>query len=532
MLDLAVTRAGLTGGSSPSRGSVGTPSAPRTGPLQWLLDRPGLCFWAAALVIVGLEAVHFAGGHFLNQTSRDIWQHLAALRALIADPIHPANPFVPGMEGSRHFHPYWVAVAFIARALGWNEWQALAFAGFVSAGVIVAGIHAFGRAFYRSPWGPLALLIAVTFGWTLPVSHTGYHSPGTFIEGIAYPAALLVGLSLLLWALVIRALERPAMTFWIVPLAGFMFATHQLGAGIGFMAAGCFVLLWPEGSMRARAGVVAALVAGMAVALAWPYSNPLSAIARTGNPTWTGGMNFYHPVMLASAFVPSAIGLWGLRHRRFARQSLPVLAAFLLFAGIFAIGASGPLIATRFVMPAVLMLHIGLGGLLLALARDWRGFSKPKQLGLFALAMVFLQLFVSENAFSLWGEHLHARKDGNSYAQVLALTRDIPDGEPVAGYDMTAWPIVATGQRVVSVPWPEPGIHDLAERQQAAERLFDPALSREQRLALARRWGAKTLILDTRGPLRRRMPAGLVQRLEAQSVRQSRSGVFLRFDLE
>jgi hypothetical protein len=532
MLDLAVTRADFAGDATPSRASAGTRAAPRAGAVQWLLDRPGLCFWIAALLIVGAEAVNFAGGHFLNQTSRDIWQHLAALRALIADPLQPANPFVPGLEGSRHFHPYWVGIAFVARAFGWNEWQALAFAGFVSAGVIVAGIHAFGRAFYRTPCGPFALLIAMTLGWTLPVSHTGYHSPGTFIEGIAYPAALLIGLSLLLWALVIRALERPAAAAWIVPLAAFMFATHQLGAGIGFMAAGCFVLLWPEGSLKARASVVGALLAGMAVALAWPYSNPISAIARTGNPTWTGGMNFYHPVMLASAFVPSAIGLWGLLHRRFARRSLPVLAAFLLFAAIFAAGASGILIATRFVMPAVLMLHIGLGGLLIALARDWRGFGRAKQLGLFALAMVSLQLFVSENAFSLWGEHLHDRKDGNSYAQVLALTRDIPDQEPVAGYDMAAWPIVAPGQRVVSVPWPEPGIHDLGERQQAAERLFDPALSRDQRLALARRWGAKTLILDTRGPLRRRMPAGLVQRLEAQSVRQSRSGVFLRFDLE
>ncbi|HYE28593.1 MAG TPA: hypothetical protein VEA61_10215 [Allosphingosinicella sp.] len=509
------------------------PSAPaQTGPLRPILSRPNLLFWLAGLAVYGLAAWHFTGGHFLNQTSRDLWQHLAALRALIDNPLDPANPFVATAEGSRHFHPYWVAVALVARAVGWNAWQAIAFAGFVSAGVLLAGIHAFGRAFYRSPWGPLALLAAMAFGWCLPVSHTGYHSLGTLIEGIAYPAALLIGLSLLLWALVIRALERPPLAWLIVPLAALMFATHQLGAGIGFIAAGCFVLLWPEGGLKARAAAAAALAGGLLLAAAWPYHNPFEAMVRTGNPTWSGGIDFYVPVMLVNAFVPSLLGLWGLRHRRFARTGLPVLAAFALFAGIFALGAFGLLIATRFVMPAVLMLHIGLGALFLALAGDWRELARGVQLGLFALALICVQTFAFVTYAQLQLEGKMAAKEGNAYAAALALTRDIPDSEPVAAYDVFAWPIVATGQRVVSVPWPEPMIRGLAERQAAAERLFDPALGREQRLALARQWGAKTLIMDKRGPLRRRMPKGLLEALEAQSMRHREAGQFIRFDLE
>jgi hypothetical protein len=125
-----------------------------------------------------------------------------------------------------------------------------------------------------------------------------------------------------------------------------------------------------------------------------------------------------------------------------------------------------------------------------------------------------------------------ADRDGNSYTAALALTRDIPDSEPVAAYDVFAWPIVATGQRVVSVPWPEPMIDGLAERQAAAERLFDPALSRDERLRLARHWGAKVLIMDRKGPLRRKMPRGMLETLEAQSLRKTESGRFIRFDLE
>jgi len=501
-------------------------------PLRRLLRRPSLCFWVAGLIVYGLAAWNFAGGHFLNQTSRDLWQHLATLRELIANPFHPANPFVATGEGTRHFHPYWVAVALVARAFGWNAWQAIAFAGFVSAGTLLAGIYAFGRAFYRSPWGPLALLGAMVFGWSLPFSHTGYHSIGTLIEGIAYPAPLLIGLSLLLWALVIRALERPVLAWAIVPLAAFMFATHQLGAGIGFLAAGCFILLWPGSSLKARAGAAAAVAAGIALSMAWPYHNPFEAIARTGVPTWTGGINFYHPLLLIVAFVPSLIGLWGLRHRRFARTGLPVLAAFGLFAALFALGWFGLLIATRFVMPAVLMLHIGLGALFLAFVDDWRGLPRPAQLGLFTFALFCVTLFATMTIAQLGAEQEKFAKDGSAYAAALTLTRDIPDTEPVAAYDVFAWPIVATGQRVVSVPWPEPMIDRLAERQAAAERLFDPALSRDERLRLARHWGARTLIMDKKGPLRRKMPKGMLERLEAQSVRTTEAGRFIRFDLE
>jgi hypothetical protein len=163
---------------------------------------------------------------------------------------------------------------------------------------------------------------------------------------------------------------------------------------------------------------------------------------------------------------------------------------------------------------------------------DWSGLAKPMQLGLFTLALLSPSLCLVMTYGQLEDEQRLFAEEGNSYEAALALTRDIPDGEPVAAYDVSAWPIVATGQRVVSVPWPEPMIDGLAARQAAAERLFDPALTRDQRLALARIWGAKILIMDKKGPLRRKMPKGMLQTLEAQSVRHSQAGQFIRFDLE
>jgi hypothetical protein len=495
------------------------------------LLRPSVCFWVAGILIYGAAAVNFAGGHFLNQSSRDLWQHLAALRALIADPVQPANPFVPGMESSRHFHPYWVSLALIARTMGWNEWQAIAYGGFITAGVLLAGIYSFGRAFYRTPWGPLALLAAMVLSWSWPVSHTGFHSLGTLIEGIAYPAALLIGLSLLLWALIITAFDRPKLAPLIVPLAAFMFATHQLGAGIGFIAAACFIAFQPAVALHRRALVAASLGAGILLSATWPYQNPFASVLRAGNASWTGGPDFYSLHMFAISCIPSLIGLAGLRQPQLTARAKPVLAAFALFTAMFAVGWFGPLIATRFVMPAVLMLHIGVGALLLKIAAQWNELPKARQLRLFGVAFACLVVQVGLSSIYLNHELHRFRKFGSDYAAVKDLTRDIGDQLPVAAYDIAAWPIVATGQRVFSVPWPEPGIRDLAERQALTERLFDPNLTRSQRIALARRHGVRYLVMDLRGPIGRRVPPGLVEKLSSQSIHRTRFGPFLRFDL-
>jgi hypothetical protein len=494
---------------------------------------PGLCFWVAAILFYGGNAVYFAHGHFLDQTSRDLWQHLASLRELIANPYNPSNPFVITDEGSRHYHPYWVGLAFLARAVGWTEWEAMALGGFITAATLSVGIWTFGRAFYRTPWGPAALLAAMVLGWTFPVSHTGFHTPATFIEGLAYPAVLLIGLSFLLWALIIHALERPRLALLIVPLTALMFATHQLGAGIGFIAAACFILLWPYGSVRNRAVCAAALGVGLILACAWPYHGPFEAIARTGNPTWLGGRDFYGPVMLIGSFFPSFLGLFGLFHPRFSRRARPILAGLLIFGGIYAAGLTGLLISTRFVMPTTLMLHIGLGALLITTAAKWPTLSKAGQLSRFGFGFFVVFAQIACLYFYFWGESALYNKAGSSYATAQVLTRDIPDDQPIAVWDVGVWPFVATGQRVASVPWPEPMIADLAERQRDNERLFDPNLTREERLAIARRWQVKTLIIDMWGLTRRKIPRKIDRVLHQQSVRHIVGGNrFHRFDLE
>jgi hypothetical protein len=84
------------------------------------------------------------------------------------------------------------------------------------------------------------------------------------------------------------------------------------------------------------------------------------------------------------------------------------------------------------------------------------------------------------------------------------------------------------------VPWPEPFISDLSSRQQKVEQLFDWRLSRQQRVALAKKYGVRTLILDDRyGPLDepREWKAQQLRIFLSQSVGTWHSGPMWRFDL-
>lgn len=112
------------------------------------------------------------------------------------------------------------------------------------------------------------------------------------------------------------------------------------------------------------------------------------------------------------------------------------------------------------------------------------------------------------------------------YLSAKQLTDDIPDDEQVAAHPKTVWPVIATGQRALSIPWPEPLIDDLAMRQAATAALFSADLSAADRIALARRHGVRSLIVP---------PADLhpdaLAALQDQAVSSQASGTLNRFDL-
>jgi hypothetical protein len=497
-----------------------------------LLRNPTFLYCVAALIILGGCALNAALGHWANQANRDLYQHVAALRALITNLSHPANPFVVSAEGSRHFHPYWVMMAALARIFGWTVWQTVAVASFFSMAVMGAGIFVFAREYYRSAWGPIALLLCALLGWTMPISHTGFINVPTLVEGASYPAPLVAGLSFVLWALVIRTMRDVRNALLIVPLTAIMFATHQLGAGLALIVGTSLFLFWPEGSVRARGAVALAFAGGLLLSAAWPYQDPFVVLFKAGNPTWENGVEWYIPKYLIGFWIPSAIGLLGLWRPVVPGTGRPLLAVLpILILGFFS-GAAGFMTGTRFAPTAILLLQIGMAAILTRLLESPASHSDKFKKVAAATAFGTIVFQVVAMGFIYYPkEYRDERRFGSVYKESEALTAAIPDNQQIAAYDVAALPIAATGQKVLSIPWPEPMISDLSQRQALTERLFDPHTSKEQRIALAKAVGIRTLILDVRFGPKRMWEYWEVYRFNQQARRSTAAGPMRRYDL-
>jgi hypothetical protein len=302
-----------------------------------------------------------------------------------------------------------------------------------------------------------------------------------------------------------------------------MLATHQLGAVIGGIGAVSFALAQPDAPVARRLAALAAIVSGSAVALAWPYFNPVDLMLRPGNSTWEGGPDFYGPPWIPEALLPSALGLLGLRHR----AARPLLLALVLYSGAYLVGLAGVQIASRFLMPAVLVLHVGLAAVLLDMVRrtSLRGTVLPRAVPWLATAGIMALAAYFAGNFQAWFE-ARDRTAPDILGAAERLTHDVPDEEAIAAYGLTAWPVVATGQRVLSVPWPEPGITDLGARQARTEALFDASLAPEARRALAAGLGIRVLVVD-----RRFIPPDALAALAEGAAAVSQDGMLHRFDL-
>jgi hypothetical protein len=410
--------------------------------------------------------------------NKDAWQHLAALQALIDHPFRPANPFVATAEPSRLYGPVHVAAALIARSLGLPALVAYGLVAGFNLLALALGQYLFGRAYFRSPWGPLALFAAMAAGWWVSFIHTGFHSTLSLLEGAEYPATSGVALGLVLWGLSLRLLAAPRWSLAYPLLVAVMMANHPLSAGIAFVGAACLGLLEP-GTLAARLRLAVMGAAGLALAAAWPWFNPYRVLLTAGAPDWGPTIDFYSPTVLFMTLWPAAVGVFGLR-----RSTAAMLAVYGL---LFLMGLFGSSVAHRFLMPVVLTLHIGLAGLML---RYW-----PTRWRTALITAVAASLAVQLAAGTQYVRYASTgwRADGN----LLRHARALRLSGVVAGDGLAAWPLVASGVKVIATPLPEPLIADQAQRQRDNTALFDAATPLPARRAILARYGVRTLVVDT-----------------------------------
>jgi hypothetical protein len=439
--------------------------------------------------------------------NKDAWQHLAALQALIDHPWRPGNPFVSTPEASRLYGPVHVAGALVARALGLPALGAYGLIAGFNLLALALGQWLFGRAYFRSPWGPVALLAAMTAGWWVSFIHTGFHSTLSLVEGAEYPATTGVALGLVLWGLTLRLLAEPRWSLAYPLLVAVLLANHPLSAAIAFVGAACLGLL-ESGGLAARVRIAVMGAAGCALAAAWPYANPFAIMKDGASAAYTASIDFYAPSVLAMTLWPAAVGMFGLRRST---------AAMLALYGIgFLAGLHGLALAHRFLMPAVLTLHIGLAALLLRFwPTPWR-----RVLIVAAAVSVAVQLVAGAQYVR------YATGGWRDSGDLLAHARALRLQGVVAADGFAAWPVVANGIKVIATPLPDPVIHDQVQRQADNAAVFAPATPAAVRLQILRRYGARSLVVDTDFAR-----PGEVQALDGFACRIATSGPLIRYDV-
>lgn len=484
---------------------------------------PYLWFYIAlALVLLGGPAIYAGYTAAGEDANRDLWQHIAAINALRADLLSPENPYVSSDTTSRHFQPFWVVAAILGNVLGASNLMLWAGVSILSAVILAFGVYVFARSYEPSPYAPHVLLFLIVVAWPLQVGHTGFTSFSTLLFGIGYPATTLIGLSMILWALVSKAFDDSRLCPLIVALVALMVTTHQLGALIGLVVAGCYVLLWPHATTIGRVQVSLAILLGMIAAAFWPYFNPYALVLRAADSSWDGGPDFYGiraVIIISTLFAFSVFGFGKAKAR-------PIVLAALIFLGMYLYGLTGNQIASRFLMPTLLMLFIGLLSVCLKVwdALERRGVPTATV----SIVVLTLAVLLLSGRYKTYHAVVIETRAINPTVLEAAqsLTAGIDNDQEIAAHGNVAWPIVALGQAVHAIPWPEPGIVDLTQRQLAQSQLFTKDLTKHERLEAAQALGLNTLIVDTR-----KFPEDALLILDAHAAKAQQVGPFKRYDL-
>jgi alpha-1,6-mannosyltransferase len=475
-------------------------------------------WWREPYLALGAVLVLFAIGVSVRHPwVGDFGVHAGTIERLRVDLIHPGDPMVADSGPSPYYTPYTIVLGLMARATGWSGRTTLAVAGPLVVIVFLAGLYRFVSVLTpsRPAAARVAVLLTVLLAWgTAPLAWSGFVSLYGLPLTTAYPSLVAIGLTLLLWAGLYRALHIGEPAWWYALLglgAGVIMLIHPFtGVVAGFGALAIAVAAARE--RRTWLALGGAVLAAAVVVFSWPYYRFIDLLRAQG-------YDAIHQPLYAHAlgyFGLSAIGLpalW-LRWRRdrldplvllFALCGLTVAVGWI--TGHYALGRAWPgvLLATQ------IALGIELAGL------PWRDLFATRPRGQWAVR-VWAAASVLVLAAGLWfqagnlllalpashrlstvAKELHTTTPGVdlSWVRQQAQVGDVVLTDR-AGY-LQALP--EYGLRTVAPAWPDPSLSDVDTRRADAATMLNAATSAPVRADLLHRYGVKWLLVakaDTR----------------------------------
>jgi hypothetical protein len=422
--------------------------------------------------------------------SSDFWEHAAVVRELAERPLAPVHPLLAVDAPHAYLSPYLLAVAVAARVTGTPAIAALALAGLLNLLLLVLAVRRFMVRLLPDGAGaaPYALLLIIFFWGKDAWMWSGFLHVGMLGYDVAYPSTFAIAAMFLGLALLLDGLDRKDRRAYILlALAvAVCLTTHPPTALVLLAGLAALFLARVRGSAMTHAGrLVAAVAAGTALALAWPYF-PVSGLFTKQPPefhSWSGV--FYQDVFtrIWPVLVAVPVLVWRLRKDR--RDPLVVFSGLL--AGIYAAGAlTGAYGLGRTIAFIAVVIQIALGAALAAgelrlpPARRWLvpAGTLAVLVALFALNRPPLPRLL--------------RYDPPLWRDVAAILAPVRAGDVVLADSPTSYPVPAlTGGRVVAWRHPIYWVPDHAERRAAQDRFFSEASTRDRQETLQRyrvRW--------------------------------------------
>ncbi|GAA4996233.1 hypothetical protein [Streptomyces siamensis] len=458
----------------------------------------------------------------------DAGQHAAVVERLKAHLLSPRHPMadLPG-AGSPYYSPYAVAQGAFARLTGLGGWAVVRLSGPFNLLVLLTGIGRFVRVLTPRPWAPVLGLGAMALLWgTERAWWSGYLGLMSMTGNLGYPSTFAIGLAFWAWALTgARAGGTGGPVRYVGPsglgsasgyagvgvLYGLIVLVHPITSIAAVLGAVAFVAGWWRGTgtgagpaARSTAAVAGRwLLAGAAallVAACWPYFDVFTlagdrSVDAMHERLYEGMPGHF---WLALTGVPA---LW-LRARRAEREAGhrwrdPLVLMFALECLAVAYGwVSGHYTYGRILGLTLVPLQFALG-VELAAPRPWprwrRGLGLVAAAGACAGFLTVQAGAVVPPALDPVGFDQPPRWPTYAWA-----ARHIEPGEAVITDGYYAVHLISGyGPDLAAPAWPDPALDEgeRLRRLAAVRSYLDPASTRAERAAVARRYHVRWLLL-------------------------------------
>ncbi len=343
----------------------------------------------------------------------------------------------------------------------------------------------------------------------------------------AFPSTTALGLTLLGFALAVRLLRGEVRRPWLALIvlgvwAAAVFIIHPLTAMMSLSGALLLALAEPKASWRLRFALAGAIVIGCALSHFWPYFSPW-VVLRGGHgesADWAGQSvqqaadlhvkkklhAFYRPLDLLKALGLGALTLLALPYFFLRRERWFVGLGTLIMLLPFVANAFVELpLGHRFVLLAIVYLHIGLVGLLLRLTPGHAGafgFLRHRAWGIAsaslvsALLLVFFthSVLVAQALFE--GSRFRSHRESPVISNMRAFASAAGPHAVVLATPLLSWPLPTFGPKVLVLFHQDPLVPDLNEREYWVRRFLGPAASDEERRAILGRYGVSHVLLQ------------------------------------